>query len=171
MKINVKELILFGILGGFIAAFQFALSFIPNIEVVSLFIIVFSLIYKKKTLYIVYTYVAIMGIMYGFGLWWLGYAIIWPLLSVITFTFINFFMEKYLALAIYSGIFGLSFGLFFAIPYVIFSGVNAGIAYWAAGLQFDLIHGIGNYFIMIILGKKIYNLLNMLNHKYFFTYI
>lgn len=166
MKISVKELILFGALGGFVAVSQVALSFLPNIETVSLFIILFSLIYRKKALYIVYTFVAIMGIVYGFGLWWFGYAILWPLLSIITFTFRRCIEGKYFTLAIYSGIFGLLLGFFYAIPHAIFGGVNAGIVYWVAGLQFDIIHGIGNYFLMIILGEKIFNLLKKLNNIY-----
>ena len=84
MKIRSRELILFGMFGGLTAAMQMALSFIPNVEVVTLLIILFSLIYKKKTLYIVCTFVILMGLLHGFGLWWLGYVILWPLLSLLT---------------------------------------------------------------------------------------
>ena len=166
MKISVKELILFGVLGGFVSASQVALSFLPNIETVSLFIILFSLIYRKKALYIVFTFVLIMGIVYGVGLWWFGYVILWPLLSIITFTFRRFIEEKYLTLSIYSGAFGLLFGFFYAIPYAVFGGLNAGITYWVAGIPFDIIHGAGNYFIMLFLGETLFNLLNNLNNIY-----
>ena len=167
MKISVKELILFGVLGGVVSVSQIALSFLPNIETVSLFIIIFSLIYKKKALYIVYTFVTIMGISHGFGLWWFGYVILWPILSVVTCKIGKLINRKYLALSIYSGIFGLLFGFFYAIPYAIFGGLNAGIAYWVTGIQFDIIHGVGNYFMMIFLGEKLFNLLNKLNNRYF----
>lgn len=169
MKISVKELILFGALGGIISISQVALSFLPNIETVSLFIILFSLIYRKKVLYIVYTFVSIMGIVHGFGLWWFGYVVLWPLLSIITFSIRRLIEGKYLALAIYSGIFGLLFGFFYAIPHAVFGGLNAGIVYWVAGIQFDIIHGVGNYFIMLLLGEKIFNLLNNLNNRYFLS--
>lgn len=169
MKISVKELILFGALGGIISISQVALSFLPNIETVSLFIILFSLIYRNKVLYIVYTFVAIMGIVHGFGLWWFGYVILWPLLSIITFSIRRFIEGRYLALAIYSGIFGLLFGFFFAIPHAIFGGLNAGIVYWITGIQFDIIHGVGNYFIMLLLGEKVFDLLNNLNNRYFLS--
>lgn len=167
MKINVKELILFGVLGGLISVSQIALSFIPNVETVSLFIILFSLIYKKKAMYIVFVFVIVMGLIYGFGVWWFGYIILWPFLCVMTYKLENVISEKYLILSLYSGIFGLLFGFFYAIPYGIFGGINAGIAYWVSGIPFDIIHGIGNYFIMLFLGEKIFRVVKNLNIKYF----
>lgn len=169
MKVSVKEIVLFGVLGGFIAASQIVLSFLPNIEIVSLLIILFSLTYRKKALYIVYTFVIIMGMTYGFGLWWFGYIILWPLLSVMTFSFNKYIEERYLRLSIYSGIFGLIFGSLYAILYTLFGGLNAGVAYWISGIQYDIVHGLGNYFIMIILGEKVVNLLNNLNKRYLYV--
>ncbi|MDR3597189.1 hypothetical protein [Clostridium sp.] len=167
MKIEAREIILFGVLGGLLSASQIALSFIPNIEIITFLIILFSMIYRKKALYIVWVFVMIMGFVYGFGLWWLGYLILWPLLSIFTCSIMEFINGKYLTLAIYSGIFGFLFGFFYAIPYAIFGGLNAGIVYWIAGIQFDMIHGIGNYFIMLLLGEKVFDLLNKLNSRYF----
>jgi energy-coupling factor transport system substrate-specific component len=167
MKIEAREIILFGVLGGLLSASQIALSFIPNIEIITFLIILFSMIYRKKALYIAWVFVMIMGFVYGFGLWWLGYLILWPLLSIFTCSIMEFINGKYLTLAIYSGIFGFLFGFFYAIPYAIFGGLNAGIVYWIAGIQFDIIHGIGNYFIMLLLGEKVFDLLNKLNSRYF----
>lgn len=165
MKINVKELILFSMLGGLVSVSQIALSFIPNIETVSLFIILFSLIYNKKAMYIVFVFVAIMGLIYGFGLWWFGYVILWPFLCITTYKLKTIINGKYLILSLYSGSFGLLFGFFYAIPYGIFGGINAGIAYWVSGIPFDIIHGIGNYFLMLLLGEKIFNLIKKLNSR------
>jgi energy-coupling factor transport system substrate-specific component len=166
MKIKVRELVLFGMFGSLLSASQIVLSFLPNIEVVTLFIILFSMIYKEKALYIVYIFVIVMGLIYGFGLWWFGYAALWPFLSILTYRLRKFIEGKYLRLAIYSGVFGLLFGFFYAIPNAIFVGLNAGIVYWIAGIQFDIIHGVGNYFIMIIFGEKLFDLVNKLNNKY-----
>lgn len=167
MKTRSRELILFGMLGGITAAMQMALSFLPNVEVVTLLIILFSLIYKKKTLYIVCTFVILMGLLHGFGLWWLGYVILWPLLSLLTIFLRKKLMNNYLAMSIYSGAFGFLFGFFYAIPYGIFGGFNAGLSYWIAGIPFDIVHGVGNYFIMLFLGKRVFNVLVKLSRRYF----
>ena len=50
-----------------------------------------------------------------------------------------------------SGIFGLVFGLLCAIPYIFTSGIYGAFAYWVAGIPFDLIHGIANFVIMLVL--------------------
>lgn len=168
MKINVKELILFSMLGGLVSVSQIALSFIPNVETVSLFIILFSLIYNKKAMYIVFVFVAIMGLIYGFRLWWFGYVILWPFLCITTYKLKTIINGKYLILSLYSGSFGLLFGFFYAIPYGIFGGINAGIAYWVSGIPFDIIHGIGNYFFMLLLGEKLFDLIEKLNSRYYF---
>lgn len=168
MKLSVKELILFGMLGGIVSLSQIALSFIPNVETVTLFIIIFSLIYRKKALFIVFVFVIIMGIIYGFGLWWWGYLIIWPLLCLLTIRLKKILLKSSIIRSVYSGLFGLLFGAFFAIPYAIFGGINAGIAYWISGIPFDIIHGVGNYFIMLILGETLLKLINKLNSKYSF---
>lgn len=167
MKIKSNELILFGMFGALIAAAQMALSFLPNIELVTLFIIIFSLIYGRKALYIVFVFIILMGLLHGFGTWWIGYVILWPLLSLITLLLKKWIIKRYLILAIYSGIFGLLFGLFYAIPYAVFGGINAGIVYWVSGIPYDIIHGVGNYFLMLLLGKKIFDIVNRLNKSYF----
>lgn len=166
MKLSVKELILFGMLGGIVSLSQIALSFIPNVETVTLFIIIFSLIYREKALFIVFVFVGVMGIIYGFGLWWWGYLIIWPLLCILTIKLRKILLKSTLVMSIYSGIFGLLFGAFFAIPYAIFGGINAGIAYWVSGIPYDIIHGVGNYFIMLVLGEYLFKFISKLNEKY-----
>lgn len=166
MKLSIKELILFGMLGGIVSLSQIALSFIPNVETVTLFIIIFSLIYREKTLFVVFVFVSVMGIVYGFGLWWWGYLVIWPLLCVLTVKLRRILLKSSLIMSVYSGLFGLLFGAFFAIPYAVFGGINAGIAYWVSGIPYDIIHGVGNYFIMLVLGEFLFKLINRLNKRY-----
>ncbi|MBB6715853.1 hypothetical protein [Clostridium gasigenes] len=166
MRNNLKTIILMGVLGAILVVSQIALNFIPNVELVSLLLIIFTLIYEKKALYIVFVFVISMGLMYGFGLWWIGYLIIWPALVMITYTFKNKFNKNFLGLAIFSAGFGLIFGALYAIPYIFTSGMNVAIAYWIRGIPFDLIHMVGNYFAMILLGERIYNLLLFSNKKY-----
>lgn len=167
MKLKTRKLILFGMLGSLTAIGQMALSFLPNVEVVTLFIILFSLIYEKEVLYIVCTFILLMGLLHGFGLWWFGYVILWPLLSILTVILKKKLMNNYLLLAIYSGTFGALFGFFYAIPYGIFGGLNAGITYWISGIPYDVVHGVGNYFLMMMLGKRLFKVFNKLNNRYF----
>lgn len=166
MKLTLKELILFSILGALLVLSQIALSFLPNIELVSLFIIIFTLVYGKKSLYSTFIFIIIMGVYYGFGLWWFGYIIVWPLLTFLTLILKRKLEGSYLTLSIFSAIFGLCFGAFYALPYLIIGNISYAITYWIRGLPYDFIHMVGNYFIMLFLGKTIYNLLIKLNKNY-----
>ncbi|OVE65027.1 hypothetical protein CCS79_23305 [Clostridium diolis] len=166
MKLKVCEIVLFSVLGSLLSVSQIVLSFLPNSEVVTLLIILLSIVYGQKAIYIVFIFIVTMGLIYGFGLWWIGYLILWPLLSVLTCMLRKFIEGKYLILSIYSGVFGLLFGFFYAIPNIIFIGLKKGKVFLISGIEFDIIHGVGNYFIMMFLGKKLISLLNNLNSKY-----
>lgn len=169
MNFKVKEIVLIAVLSAILTMSQMALSFIPNVELVTLLIIIYSIIYEKKALYMVGIFVIMMGIFHGFGTWWFGYVIIWPLFSFITYKLRKRIEGKYLILSIYSGIFGLMFGILYTIPNILFAGWKAGAAYYIAGIPYDIIHGAGNYFLMLFLGKRVYDILQKLNNQYLYV--
>ncbi|MDO4535473.1 MAG: hypothetical protein Q4B63_06635 [Clostridium perfringens] len=167
MKVTIKELVLFSMFATIIFLGQYFFQFIPNVEVVSLFIIILSLVYERKVLYSIVLFIMLMGIIYGFGLWILGYIIIWPLLSLITILLKSYLVGNFSRISLYSGIFGFLFGLFYAVPYIFIGSFKLAFIYWIKGLPFDLIHMIGNYFIMLFVGKTLYNVIVKLNYTYF----
>ena len=61
--------------------------------------------------------------LYGFGLWWVMYLYAWPLLAL--FTRVFFRMDSALFWAMFSGVFGLFFGLLCSVPYF-FVGLAGG---------------------------------------------
>lgn len=145
---------------------QYIFQFIPNIEVVSLFIIIFSLIYRYKILYSITLFIMLMGIFYGFGLWILGYLIIWPLLCVMTIILSKYLKKNYFILSLFSATFSFLFGAFYAIPYIFVGGASLAFVYWISGIVFDIIHMIGNFFIMLFVGKTLYNIIVKINMLY-----
>ena len=167
MKLDTKSLILYSLLGAILFVSQVTLSFLPNVEMVSFLIIIYSLLYGKNAQIPVIIFNMLMGLVYGFGPWIIGYFILWPLLNFITVLLRKFLIEKYLALAIFSAIYGLIFGFLYSIPYFSIDPSYA-IAYWISGLPYDIVHMVSNYFIMLTLGKIFYNLIKKLNIQYNF---
>ena len=57
----------------------------------------------------------------------------------------------------------MSFGALCSLPYIvigavdggIMNGLYAGFTWWVAGIPFDIVHGIGNFVIMLVLYKPI----------------
>lgn len=157
-SLRVIDIVLIGMMSSVLLAVQFALRFIPNIELVSLLVILFTLLYGRKTVYIIYVFVALEGIVYGIGLWWFNYLYVWTVLYIIVLLFNR--VHSRLIWAVISGCFGLSFGALCAIPYLITGGIPSGMAYWIAGIPYDIPHCIGNFAITFVLYNPLYHVLD-----------
>ena len=64
---------------------KLALSALPNIEVVTLLLALYSYVFGWMGIAAAVVFVAIEPLIYGFGSWVLGYFIYWPLLSLLFF--------------------------------------------------------------------------------------
>lgn len=158
--------ILYVVTMGFLSAIlligQVGLAVLPNIEPVTFLIIVYTLVYKKNVFYIIYTFVFLEGLIYGFGIWWVSYLYIWSILACLVL-FIKE-RESVLVWTILAGAYGLSFGLLCSIPYFITGGIGGGLAYYLAGIPYDITHCIGNAVITCVLFKPVYATLRRM-HK------
>lgn len=160
-----KDIAIAGIMTALLTAGKMVLSFIPNIEIVSFMIIMFSVHFGRKTLISVFAFVLIEGLIYGFGIWWIGYVYIWPLLCLISCA-VRKNASRFL-LTIISTIFGLFFGFLSSFPYIFMGTANPGIGYaltwWIAGIPYDLIHCFGNLAVMLCLYVPVSRVLKMVS--------
>ena len=137
---KTRELVGNAFLAAILVIVQVAFSFLPNIEFVSLLIILYTLVFEKRTVVIIYLFALLEGILYGFGVWWILYLLV------------RIFRKNnsLLLWAVLSGFFGLAFGMLCAVPYAVTGGIGAGIAWWVSGIPFDILHGIGNFITVLI---------------------
>ena len=169
MKISIKDITLIGMMVAVIEVCKIALSFLPNIELVSFWIIMFTLFFRKRVALVLPVFVTIEGALYGFGMWWIAYLYIWPILAIITHIFRK--NDSVWFWSILSGTFGLFFGMLSAVPYVfmgavggsIMSGLKAGFAWWGSGIPWDVVHCIGNFCLMLALYRPVRNVLRKVN--------
>lgn len=156
MKIKTNEICLYGILGAMLFAFKFAMSSLPNIEPVSLLLIVYTITFGIKAIYPLSIYVSLEFLIYGFGFWSIAYLYIWLILvvSVIITRKITNSLNP-LLWALISGVFGLAFGALYIPLYMISGGFTFALTWWASGIPYDIIHGVANFIICIILFKPI----------------
>lgn len=161
---KVKDLVLIGMMSAILVAAQVGIAIIPNVELVSLLIILFTLIFGWKTLFIIYTFVFIEGIIFGFGYWWMNYLYVWTILFGITMVFRRQTSGYFWAMI--SGFFGLSFGALCSLIYFFMGGVPAMMGYWVNGILFDLVHGIANFIVALVLFTPLHRLLSRLYYKW-----
>ena len=164
--LSAKDLALMGMMVAVIEASKFVMASLPNIELTSFWLILFTLMIGWKIVFVVPVFILIEGMIYGFGLWWVMYLYAWPILVMITW-----FLRKQDSVWIFSllaSAFGLCFGLLCAIPYFfigfvdggILSGLIAAFNWWIAGIPFDVIHCIANFILMFLLYRPMRNLMN-----------
>ena len=80
MKLTAREIAVFGMLGAVMFASKLLMEFAPNIHLLGTFIVAFTVVYRRKALYVIYTYVLLNGVLYGFAAWGVPYLYIWTVL-------------------------------------------------------------------------------------------
>lgn len=148
-KLTPREMAVLAMLGALTFALKVAMMGLPNIHPVALFIIAGTMYYGWRMMYAVLVYVMLEGLVYGFGIWWISYLYIWPLLVCVSMLFRN--VKGRLFWAVTAAIFGLCFGALCAIPYLVTGGWTAAFSYWVNGIPFDLLHCAGNFAMVFVL--------------------
>lgn len=154
-KPSIKEIVIFGMLGALMYASKVFMELFPNVHLLGVFVIATTVVYRRKALYPIYTYVFINGLLAGFSSWWIPYLYIWTILWAATMLLPTKIPDKikplvYMCLCASHG---FLFGVLYAPAQALMFGLNfeGMIAWIAAGLPFDLIHGISNFFCGILI--------------------
>lgn len=154
MKLTVKEMVIFAVLGALLYAGDIALEFLPNIHMVAVLLVAYTVVYRAKALYPLTVYVLLQGLFAGFNAWWIPYLYIWTVLWGITMLLPRR-MPTPIAVPVYMavcGFHGISFGALYAPLQAFMFRLNfeQTLAWIAAGLPFDITHAIGNVCLGIL---------------------
>lgn len=139
---------------------QVVMGPLPNIEPVSLLVMLFAVTFGWKSMYVIYTFVVMEILFYGFSVWNVYYLYVWTVLTVA-----SIWMRKQthpLAWALLSGVFGLLFGALCGIVDIFIGGFGYAAAKWVSGIPFDLLHCGGNFVIAGLLFVPMRGLLDKL---------
>lgn len=142
-------------LGALMYASKIIMEFAPNIHLLGVFIVAFTVVYRKKALYPIYVFVIICGLLNGFSSWWLPYLYIWTILWG-AIMLLPRKLPKWLAPFVYmmvSAAHGFLYGTLYAPVQALLYGLNLEktIAWIITGLPYDIIHGVSNFFCGILI--------------------
>jgi hypothetical protein len=147
---TVKDVVIVAFLSAMLTVGKLALSSVPNVEVVSLLIILYTVVFGwRYGLLTAVVFATTEILIWGVGLWTVGYYIVWPLLVLLTAVLPRVLQNVY-GYTLLSGVFGLSFGLLFAIYTGPLTNVSIWV-YWLNGIMFDVVHMVGNVVVMALL--------------------
>lgn len=148
-KQSLLRLCLMAMMGVLLVASKEALAFLPNIELVTLLIILFTLVFGRLALGGVAVFLLLEGLLYGFGFWWVMYLYIWPLLVLLTFLLRCF--KRAWQWALVAGVYGLCFGTLCSLFYLTMWDLPKIISWVIAGFPFDCTHAAGNSILTLLL--------------------
>ena len=148
MKLRIREMAVFAMLGTLMYVSKIIMEMLPNIHLIGILTVVYTIVYRKKALYPIYIYVLLTGLFSGFATWWVPYVYIWTILWAVTMLLPRN-MPKRIATVAYSlvcALHGLFFGILYAPAQAILFGLDfQGMLAWiAAGFVFDIVHCISN---------------------------
>lgn len=155
MKVTVKETVVFGMLGALMYASKVLMSMLPNVHLLGVFVVAMTVVYRKKALYPIYTYVLLNGLMAGFALWWLPYLYLWTILWAWVMLLPRQMPAKLRPL-VYMAVcaaHGFLFGTLYAPAQALLFGLDfhGMIAWILAGLPWDFVHGVSNFFCGVLI--------------------
>lgn len=163
LRLGAREIAVYAMLGALAFALKVTLAGLPNIEPVSLLVIVYTVVLGKKALWPIYTYVALEFIMWGPGVWNISYLYIWAILYLLSRLLRE--IQSSLGWAVLSGAFGMFFGLLCTPVYLIAGGWAYAVSWWLSGIPYDLLHCGGNFILTMLLFRPLCNVLKRLKRQ------
>lgn len=156
-RLTARELCALSLMGALMFGLQAAMSALPNIHITALLIILTAIFFGWRCMYSVAVFVMLEGLVWGFGIWWLSYWYLWPLLAAAA-VLLRANRSPFIW-AVTAGLHGLCFGALSSLPYLFIGGWAAAVSWFIAGLGFDLLHCAGNFVLTLLLFKPLYRVM------------
>ena len=158
----------FAMLGALMYASKMIMEVAPNVHLLGVFTIAFTVVYRKKALYPIYTYVLLNGIFCGFATWWISYLYLWAVLWGATMLLPKRIPEKIrpLVYMLLCAAHGFLFGTLYAPAQALLYGLSFQkmVAWIISWLPWDFVHGVSNFFCGILIVPVI-KILSFLENK------
>ena len=151
MKLTVKEMVTLALLGAIMFISKLLTEFLPNVHLLAMLIIAYTVVFRVKAIYAIVVFILLTGAINGFGIWWIPYWYLWPILWGVTLLLPKK-MPTPVAIPVYMVTAGLH-GILYGTMYAPFQAVAFGLSFdgmvaWIiAGLPWDAVHGVSNFIV------------------------
>lgn len=137
-------------LGALMYASKVIMEVVPNVHLLGVFTISLTVVYRAKALYPIYIFVFLTGLFNGFATWWIPYLYLWTLLwggAMLLPKNIPSKAQPIVYMLLCSA-HGFLYGTLYAPAQALLFGLSfkGMIAWIIAGLPWDCVHGISNFF-------------------------
>ena len=156
-RLTARTIAEIGAMAALLEVSKFALMMIPNVELVTFEIILFTLYLGPLAMIAVLIFVGVEILIWGAGLWTMTYLYVWPLLVLLVLPFRK--SDSVWTFSFLSGLYGLFFGALCSIPFLFIGGTQSAFGMWVSGIPYDLIHCVANFIICLVLFQPMHSLL------------
>ena len=124
--LTVYEMVLFAMLGMVMFVSKIVMEFLPNIHLLAMLTMVYTLVFRAKALIPLYIYVMVNGVYAGFATWWIPYLYIWTILWGVTMLLPKNMPPKIAAVVypLVCGLHGITFGILYAPAQALLYGMS-----------------------------------------------
>jgi len=142
-------------LGTLMFCSKIIMEILPNIHLLGMLTMTYTVAFRRKALLPIYIYVMLNGLYAGFNLWWVPYLYIWTILWAVTMLLPKNMPKKAKCVVypIVCCLHGIAFGTLYAPAQALMFGLSFKqmLAWIIAGLPWDIVHGIGNLFVGMLI--------------------
>lgn len=158
-RLAAEYVVKVAVMSALLTALKFALSFIPNVEVVTLLIMVYAAVFGAAyTLPAVVVFCAVEIAIYGVGSWVILYFFYWPMLAAVS-CLLFARRRNVIAAAVTAAVMSALFGVLSACCDTLYVAIGLyegdlaryWLAYYVRGLYFDLVHVVSNFIVVAVL--------------------
>ena len=151
----IRDTAVFAMLGTLMFVSKIAMEGLPNIHLLGVLTVAYTLAYRWRALIPIYVYVLLNGVFSGFSMWWMPYTYIWAILWAITMLLPRK-MPPRLSGAVYAvvcALHGFAYGALYAPAQALMFnlGFDGMISWIVAGIPFDIVHGISNFCVGLLI--------------------
>lgn len=147
-RLSVPEIALYPMLGALMFVSKLLMECLPNIHLLGMLTMTYTLIFRKRALIPIYIFVLLNGLYAGFSLWWMPYLYLWTVLWGVTMLLPRNLPPRKARIVypLVCCLHGLCFGTLYAPAQALMMGLSfrAMLAWIAAGLPWDAVHALGN---------------------------
>ncbi len=149
-SLSLLEVSVFGLLGAVMFLSKPLTEAFPNIHLLAMFTVTYTNVFRKKAIFPILIFILLVGVFYGFGIWWIPYFYLWPILWAVALLLPKDPPVK-IAFVIYPllcALHGICYGTLYAPFQALAFHLNFQqmLAWIAAGFPWDVTHAIGNFF-------------------------
>ena len=169
--LDLRHWTLYALLGTIMLLSKVITEPIPNVHLLAVFTVTFTVVYRKYALIPIYFFVFLVGLIYaGFSTWWVPYLYLWTVLWGVAMLLPRN-MKPQVAIPVYMlvcGLHGLAYGTLYAPCQALFFGLNfkGTLAWIAAGFPWDCIHAASNFCLGVLVFPLV-KLMTKLEEKFF----